>query len=44
MNVRHPKDVLHSFPIKKIFYEKIDLKVFYFLVMISMPMISSKIL
>ena len=28
MNVRHPTGVLHSFSIKKIFYDKMDLKTF----------------
>ena len=35
MNVRHPMDVLDSFSIKNIFYDKIDLRVFYFDVAIS---------
>ena len=26
----HPQDVLHSFPIKNIFYDKMDLRLFYF--------------
>ena len=30
MNVRHPMGVLHSFSIKNIFYDKIDLRLFYF--------------
>ena len=30
MNVRHHMTVLHSFSIKNIFHEKIDLKLFYF--------------
>ena len=30
MNVRHPKNVLHSFSIKNIFYGKMDLRLFYF--------------
>ena len=30
MNVRHPMGVLHSFSIKNIFYDKIDLKLFLF--------------
>ena len=30
MNVRHPKGVLHPFSIKNIFYDKMDLRVFYF--------------
>ena len=29
MNVRH-QDVLHSFSIKNIFYDKMDLRLFYF--------------
>ena len=28
MNVRHSMDVLHSFSIKNIFYDKMDLKAF----------------
>ena len=30
MNVRHPMGVLHSFSIKDIFYDKMDLRLFYF--------------
>ena len=30
MNVRHPVGVLYSFSIKNIFYDKTDLKLFYF--------------
>ena len=30
MNVRHPIGVLRSFPIKNIFYDKMDLRLFYF--------------
>ena len=30
MNVRHATGVLHSFSIKNIFYDKMDLKVYYF--------------
>ena len=30
MNVRHPMDVLHSFSIKSIFYDKMDLILFCF--------------
>ena len=30
MNVRHPKGVLHLFSIKNIFYDKMDLSLFYF--------------
>ena len=30
MNVRHPEGVLHSFSIKNIFYDKMDLRLFYF--------------
>ena len=30
MNVTKPVGVLHSFYIKNIFYDKIDLKLFYF--------------
>ena len=33
MNVRHPMGVLHSFSIKNIFYDKMDLWLFYFHVM-----------
>ena len=29
MNVRHPIGVLHSFSIKNIFYDKMDLGLFY---------------
>ena len=32
MNIRHP-GVLHSFSIKNIFYDKMDVKLFYFQVM-----------
>ena len=34
MNVRHPMGVLHSFSIKNIFYDTIDLRLFYFGVVI----------
>ena len=34
MNGRHPVGVLHSFSIKNIFYDKMDLRLFYFHVMI----------
>ena len=34
MNVKHPMDVLHSFSIQNIFYDKVDLKLFYFRVAI----------
>ena len=34
MNVRHPMGVLHSFSIKNIFYDKMDLMLFYFDVVI----------
>ena len=34
MNVRHPMGVLHSFSIKNIFYDTIDLRLFYFDVVI----------
>ena len=34
MNVRHPMSVLHSFTIKNIFYDKMDLELFYFRVTI----------
>ena len=30
MNVRHPIDFLYSFSIKNIFYNKMDLRLFYF--------------
>ena len=30
MNVEHPMGVLHSFSIKNIFYDKMDLRLFYF--------------
>ena len=30
MNVRHPMFVLHSFSIKNIFYDKMNLRVFLF--------------
>ena len=30
MNVRHPEGVLHSFSLKNIFYDKMDLRPFYF--------------
>ena len=30
MNVKHPTGALHSFSIKNIFYDKMDLTVFYF--------------
>ena len=30
MNARHPVGVLHSFSIKNIFYDKMDLRFFYF--------------
>ena len=30
MNVRHPMGVLHSFSIKNIFYDTMDLGLFYF--------------
>ena len=30
MNVRHPMGVLQSFSIKNIFYDKMDLRLFYF--------------
>ena len=30
MNVRHPQGVLHSYSIKNMFYDKIDLKAFLF--------------
>ena len=34
MNVRHAIGILHSFSIKNIFYDKIDLRLFYFDVVI----------
>ena len=34
MNVRHPIGAVHSFSIKKIFYEKMNLRLFYFRVTI----------
>ena len=37
MNVRHLMGVLHSFSIKNIFYDKMDLRL-YFCVMISNPL------
>ena len=30
INVRHPEDALYSFSIKNIFYDKMDLRLFYF--------------
>ena len=30
MNVRHPMGVLYSFSIKNTFYDKMDLRLFYF--------------
>ena len=30
MNVKHPMGVLHSFSIKNIFYDTMDLRLFYF--------------
>ena len=30
MNLRHATGVLHSFSIKNIFYDKMDLRLFYF--------------
>ena len=30
MNVRHSQGVLHSFSIKNIFHDKMDLRLFYF--------------
>ena len=30
MNARHPYSVLHSFSIKNILYDKMDVKLFYF--------------
>ena len=35
MNVRHPMGVLHSFSIKKIFHDKIKVRLFYIDVVIS---------
>ena len=34
MNVRHPMGALHLFSIKNIFYDKVDLRLFYFDVVI----------
>ena len=34
MNVRHPMDVFHAFSIKNTFYDKMDLRLFYFSVTI----------
>ena len=34
MNVKHPMGVLHSFSIKNIFCDKIELRLFYFRVTI----------
>ena len=33
MNVKHPLGVLHSFSIKNFFFDKMDLRIFYFHVM-----------
>ena len=30
MNIRRPQGVLHAFSIKKFFYDKMDLRLFYF--------------
>ena len=30
MNVRHPEGVIHSFSIKNIFHDKMDVGLFYF--------------
>ena len=30
MNIRHPMGVLHSFFIKNIFYDKMNVRLFYF--------------
>ena len=30
MNERHPMGILHSFSLKNIFYDKMDLRLFYF--------------
>ena len=35
MKARHPMGVLHSFSIKNTFYDKIDLRLFYFRVTID---------
>ena len=35
MNLNHPMGVLHSFSIKNIFCDKMDLRLFYFHVTIS---------
>ena len=39
MNVRHPngKGVLHSFSIKNIFYDKMELRLFHFVNFLSNP-------
>ena len=29
MNVKHPMDILHSFSIKIIFYDKMDLRLYF---------------
>ena len=34
MNVRHTSGVLHPFSIKNIFYDKMDVRLFYFVVAI----------
>ena len=44
MNVRHPMGVLHSFSIKNIFYDKMDLRLFYFYVTISKRLITVNML
>ena len=36
MNIRHPMGVLHSFSIKNIFYDKMDLRLFRFDMAISL--------
>ena len=36
MNVRHPQGVLHLISIKNIFYDEMDLRLFYFHVTICM--------
>ena len=43
MNVRHTQGVLHSFYIKNILYDKIDLRLFYYDVAISQMASTSSI-
>ena len=37
MNVRHPMGVLYSFSIKKFFFDKMNLRLFYFHVATCFP-------